>query len=318
MTTELRVRLQQRLTRVLVAPSDTIEIDIAGLVRLTDSSSVLRGILEEAHLKCSDFDPGAWIEERFSRSEYAIPTDDARQLVLYDHILRVIVAEDVSVTWLWGINFFGERDQEAGIARFGEHFVKPLVRLLEDGIGDVDYVSGLLRRYQQRVEWFTRKRLIAEARADPGHSEAILDADVRLYLFDQGVEFAFSQPNSPSGEADIVVGVDAEPIPFEVKLHDTSRGYRTDRVRSGVRQAFDYARDHNRSIGYLMVFNFDERPLQFPDDGDGAGHPELHVGNVRVVLVGIELVSPEDSASSRPPLDPIELSRDDLIPVPDA
>ena len=129
-----------------------------------------------------------------------------------------------------------------------------------------------------------------------------------------GVDYPFSQPDSPSGEPDIVVGAE-DPKPIEVKLYDPARGYRTNRVRDGVRQAFDYAGDFGHGVGYLVIFNYAENSLELPNDNaDSAWPPRLVVGNRTVYMVTVDLNPPKQSSSRRGPVNPIELTRDELLP----
>ena len=58
-------------------------------------------------------------------------------------------------------------------------------------------------------------------------------------------------------------------------LHRSAAGtsaYGVDRLRSGVQQAYDYAGDSG-GAGYLMIFNFADRPLELPNDDSEARWP---------------------------------------------
>jgi hypothetical protein len=118
----------------------------------------------------------------------------------------------------------------------------------------------LLIKYKRWVEWFAGKEL--NTAYSNGGNEDCLELSLRKFLFENGIEFPFSQSATPGGKADIVAGLETrEPLVLEVKIWDTKKKYGENRIRDGLRQIVKYADDYGKSIGYVVVFNLDEQPL---------------------------------------------------------
>ncbi len=102
-----------------------------------------------------------------------------------------------------------------------EAVVDPLVNFLHDQIDDGGNVLYLIERFKLKSEWFRRKELYTLYTGHTSVGEASLDQELRASLFEGGVDYPFSQPSSPSGEADIValLGSD-DPLVLEVKVFD--------------------------------------------------------------------------------------------------
>src|SRR5262249_47550525 len=113
-----------------------------------------------------------------------------------------------------------ERNLDALCRTATETVVEPLIEWLQEEIGKSSDVLYLLERYVRRVEWFERARLWQTYEAAT-RREDVYDRDLRAFLFDQGIDYPFSQPRSASGEADVVAGTDSDdPLVCEVKLYD--------------------------------------------------------------------------------------------------
>lgn len=280
-------------------------------MRFIEENPLLAGALQGLRDECPGFDHGAWLEENFKQNQIRIPDAEPCRARLYEGILRDAVADEhfiVSITRHMSNGQLPER-----VEVFNAHFVEPFVRLIDDRLEEGNYLLDLLVRYRHDVGWFRREEL-ADAAGRTGSSETVLDKDLRRFLFEMGIDYPFSQPASPSGEADVVVGGD-DPKPIEVKLYDAERGYRANRVRDGIRQAYDYAGDFGHGVGYLVVFNFEEGPLEFPNDGaDDVWPPRLIVGNRTIYMIAVDLTVPSEPASKRPAVDPLRLSRAQLVP----
>lgn len=139
-----------------------------------------------------------------------------------------------------------------------ENFISPFVNVIYDKLAKPNSILYLLEMYKRRTEWFTRKRLFeAYDKADKNY-ENLLDEDLRLFLFDQGIEFPFSTPLSPSGRGDIVGQIETEdPLIIEIKIFDTKKGYGKERIFGGLSQIVKYTNDYNKNVGYLVIYNMD-------------------------------------------------------------
>ncbi len=111
-------------------------------------------------------------------------------------------------------------------------------------------VLYLLEKYKRRVEWFHHDELLTRLRADSRQSEDAVEAHLREYLFDQGIDYPFSQPRSPGGRVDVAADIGEErPLILELKLFDLARSYGKRYLRKGFRQIQTYADDYGQSVG---------------------------------------------------------------------
>lgn len=146
---------------------------------------------------------------------------------------------------------------------FKERFVSPLIDYLHDHLDSISQTLYILQKYKHRTEWFTRKELRAKYKNANKLFEDLLEDDLRLFLFDQGIDYPFSTPKSASGRADIVSLIDTEdPLVLEIKIFDSEKGYRKERIVSGFTQIVKYANDYHKDTGYLIVFNMDNLEIE--------------------------------------------------------
>jgi len=201
------------------------------------------------------------------------------------HLLRQW-AEQANAAAMFGHQLHpSDRSIDAGARVASETVVEPLTEYLQERIGEASDVLYLLERYVRRVEWFEQDRLWTAYEADTAHGEAIYDKDLRRFLFDQGIDYPFSQPRSASGEADVVASLDEDdPLVCEMKLYDGEK-YSKAYLAKGVHQAVGYARDYGKSSGYLVIVNLSKKHLRLPSDGEtNEWPPRIDVGGITVFL----------------------------------
>lgn len=164
-------------------------------------------------------------------------------------------------------------DDTVALQMLTEVFVEPVCNYMIDQLDIAGTTLYVLLRYKRWVEWFEADRLRSQCRGDDGR-ERVLDLDLRRFLFESGIDYPFSQPDSPRGRADIVARLETDdPLVLEVKVWDPELGYGEDRVRDGLRQVMDYADRYGKDKGYVVVFNLDRNPLIFRGDPDTAEWP---------------------------------------------
>ena len=148
---------------------------------------------------------------------------------------------------------------------FSKYFVSPLCSYLVHQLAKSGTILYLLLRYKRWVEWFESEQLYKAY--ESGGGESILDRNLHRFLFESGIDYPFSQPHSPGGQADIVASLETDdPLVLENKVWDSKKNYKEDRVRDGLRQVMDYAAKYGKDKGYVVVFNCDPIPLIFIDD----------------------------------------------------
>lgn len=326
-------RLRERRDRLHANPfRRTYQHDLASLVEFIDGTPYLRTLVLDLELQPSEFSESAWVA-RLRRGERLdqLGGEATTTRMCLAVMRRCIEHEDPRpFGWLirpqkWvdinpraplkGMGQNADRDDQAGLRGFTEGFVDRVVNYLLDRIEAGSNVLYLLEKYKRRVEWFRRPDLLARISEDTRRSEAMVDADLREFLFEQGIEYPFSTPQSPSGRADIIADFgDGEPIPLEVKLFDPSRGYGRDYVRQGFRQAHDYAADYLQSAGYLVVFNCTLQPLEVRSSvPKREWPPRITVGHRTVFVVVVDLAADNATASKRPPLKPYVVDEEFLV-----
>lgn len=200
--------------------------------------------------------------------------------------------------------------------------ITPLFNFLHDTLEANGFVLYLLEKYKKRTEWFLQKDLSKMyeqhkvAKKKP--YEDVFENDLRLFLFDQGIDYPFSTPMSASGRADVVGALDTEdPIVIEIKIVDSGIPYRKERIRSGFSQAVKYTSDYNKDFGYLVIFNIDDREIHFDFADQHKGWPpRLELGGKTFYFIVVDLYSGE-SASKLKSLPLMTVTLEDLIDAED-
>jgi hypothetical protein len=173
--------------------------------------------------------------------------------------------------------------------------VDPLINYLHDRINDGNNVMYIIEKYKKRTEWFDKAKILDTLNADTQKSEAIVDQNFRQYLFDQGIDYPFSAPKSPSGEADVVADIgEDKPLVLEIKLFDLERGYDRAYIRKGFRQIHDYMNDYSQSVGYLVIFNCTPKSIVFNTKIKGEKWPpRITIDHRTIFLIVIDLHTPK-------------------------
>jgi hypothetical protein len=186
---------------------------------------------------------------------------------------------------------------------FFEQVLVPFCSFIDERIDDGDLLLYMLCRYQRECVWFEAKALADLAQTtDSRKLEDVLDKHLRSWLFREGIDYPFSKPSGPSGEADVVVWQGEEPLPLEVKVFDggdRDLGH----VSQGLWQAHRYAQDYNKPFGYLMTFNTSGHLLAFENNVATSGPPCVVVSGMNVFAVTVNLIAGRPSASKEKPIE---------------
>jgi hypothetical protein len=278
---ELRVRLKERRNRLYKKDWQLFDTELGFFLDWMEKEPYLRSLLAE--IEMADITIEAWEPENFGWQKLQFPDSEIKAAKLCIQVCRKREAGDYAYKLAAG-NF------NEGRRAFVETFVDPLVHYLEDRTEEGSSVLGVLERYKRRTEWFQRKHLFDLYNADTTRGEAHLDAHLREYLVDQGISYPFSQPSSPSGDADIVAGLDSsDPLALEVKVFGGPNNYDDAYVRKGFAQAFRYANDYNLPAGYLVVFNLSDKLLLFETEAKKQWPPTVHLADKTVFLIAVDI-----------------------------
>jgi hypothetical protein len=307
----LRVQLQQRRNRLYKAVMDTYQNELKYLLEFIKRSPYLDGLVQALAVQHPDINWPQWKSEHFHPNRtFELPdSETAAAKVCYGMICEC--AETKEASWQYGLYAkHGENNVGSLLRSFTEVFVDPFINYLHDKIDRGNNVLYLLEKYKRRVEWFHRNELLTRIENDSRHSETVPDNDLREYLFDQGIEYPFSSPLSPSGRADLLADTgEQRPLVLEIKLFEPARGYDKAYVRKGFRQIYDYCGDYNQEVGFLVIFNCSDFTLLFKTSNDKGWPPRVEVDHRTFFLVVIDLKQPEQAASKRGPLNPYEIDQ---------
>lgn len=196
---------------------------------------------------------------------------------------------------------------------FVSRYCDPLFNCISDNLNSDNQILYLLTNYKKRTEWFTYKELLLKySKVDNKQYEQIFEDDLRLFLFDNGIENPFSTPLNKSGRADIIGQLESEdPLIAEVKIIHKERKYGKERILNGFNQVETYASEYNKQNGYLIIFNLDNKKIQFNLDDNHSEIPTLQYNNRTYYFVIIGLG--EKTASNLGKLKPMEINIDELI-----
>jgi hypothetical protein len=310
---DLQVRLQERYRRLYKAGFRQYKHEAGYLVAFIRATPALLYLVETIQRSEPEIDPAKWIEEHISLQQVDWPETEIGRAKVAWYLLQEWAQSDQGAA-MFGYTIDRSRnDLNVGARTATEAVVEPLIEFLQERIGEASDILYLLERYGRRVEWFDQDRLWALYQADTPRGEAIYDSDLRRFLFEQGIDYPFSQPRSASGETDVVANIEGDdPLVCEIKLYDGGR-YGKPYLAKGVQQATSYARDYGQATAHLVIVNLSAKMLKLPSDGDlGQWPPRIDIAGVTVFLIQIRGL-PQGSASTRGTADVVTVTKNDLL-----
>jgi hypothetical protein len=312
----LRVQLQERRNRLYKAVHETYQNELKYLLDFINKTPYLKGLVQELTASEPAINWPAWKAAHFqSDRSFELPDNEiALAKICYGMVCESAQTKEAA----WGYGLCAGRGRgnniDSYLRSFTEVFAQPFFDYLHNKIDEGNNVVYLLEKYKRRTEWFHADELFGRVLADPSHSEDVLDENLREYLFDQGIEYPFSSPRSPSGRADVVADAgEDKPLVLEIKIFDPDRSYDKTYVRKGFRQIYDYCGDYNQTAGYLVVFNCSNFNLVLTTAQQGGWPPRICVGHRIIFTVVVDLKQPDRPASKRGPLNPYNIEESYLI-----
>lgn len=193
------------------------------------------------------------------------------------------------------------------------NIVSPIIYYFHDKLDKSNSIIYLLEKYKRRVEWFTKSELSNKYKNAQKEFEDILEADLRLFLFDQGIDYPFSTPKSASGRTDIVGALDTEnPLIVEIKILDKEKGYGLNRIKSGFHQIVKYTEDYSKDVGYLVLYNFDKARYDFKfNESNNIFPPKLIFNNKVYYFIVIDIYDGE-TASKLGEVKKVEITENEI------
>jgi len=210
--------------------------------------------------------------------------------------------------------FFTSKDFESTKTKIIEQYISPIFYYLHDKLDRLNSTVYLLEKFKKRTEWFTKKEIFENYKSAEKNYEQLLEDNLRLFLFDQGIDYPFSTPLSASGRADIIGEIETEdPLIIEIKIFDRSKGYGKDRIKDGFSQVVKYANDYNKDCGFLVLFNMDDVEINFKFSlSNKIFPPSLIFNNKTFYFVVINCNNSKTASKAKTTIE-IEVTEEELI-----
>lgn len=301
-----------RFRRVIRSDHKNVDTNLIILLEYLNKNPITSSILNE--LKATKAYDEGW-DPKFGRGigasikDLNLPTNDLDRAAVILSILENCVEEPRRLEGI-GFNIRGNGNIDSNVSYFNQTFTKILYEFIDERFEDGNLILYLLNRFKARCEWFYKKELCDLYLSDPSRGEKLLSKELRKFLFDQGIDYPFSEPETPSGKPDLVHGIDgSNPLTLEIKLFEPSskkrygRGY----IRKGFRQAFDYSDDYNQPYGYLLVFNLSDYNIKFTSK-NGSKPTKIEFGDKTIFIVVVNLFDDSKSSSQKRKLKPYEIT----------
>ncbi|PXV67339.1 hypothetical protein CLV62_10312 [Dysgonomonas alginatilytica] len=236
--------------------------------------------------------------------------DREHKLSYLIHTLEHYYKSEYTPTW---DDSFGTQPLECNL-NFLNRIIYPIINYVDESLDNISYILYILEKYKLRTEWFTKDSLRDKYKNTLNRQyEQVLEDDIRLYLFDQGINYPFSTPKSASGRADVISLVDTEdPLVMEIKIYDSEKGYKKDRIISGFTQIVKYANDYHKNIGYLVVFNLDQVEIEIENIEPDNKLPNRIIFNGKTYYIIIVNLNYDATASNLKKLNKVTISYDEL------
>ena len=307
-TDRLANRLQQLLTEVQNACDSGLDYHdrLREFKNFCDATPALAELLQQLPRATYDFDvdwrgiPYQWPG---GRESYAMRWDAVQQMVDGG-------PQKVDSAWLQ-LSFDPQTSQHDGLRNVTNIFVSPLYHFLLNKLESTSAILYALLRYKRWAEWFEADSLRKTYQDSGSNGEGVLDESLRRFLFESGVDYPFSQPASPRGRVDVVARLETlDPLVLEIKVWDSQKQYKENRVRDGLRQVMDYSSKYGKDRGHVVVFNLDEKPLSFVSATNKSEWPaRLEYGGKSYFFIDVHIAERLKPISQQDKGKPVEVKK---------
>lgn len=307
----LRVKLQEWMNRIYQSPqhfNSTNKFFYENIKKNPLLSSILDGVKTQYPNIENEVEKFlSYVKKTHNRPDVSF-TDESHKGVFFYLVVKAI--EEAEYQYSFNQLVYGS-NQDENVSNYVDYYIKPIVHFLEDSLDEGSFVLHILEKYKFRTENFTKKALVEKYHNAVSSYEQVLEDDLRLYLFDQGIDNPFSTPKSASGRSDIIGGLDTnDPLVLEVKIFDKDKSYGKNRVISGFKQAVQYSNDYNKSVGYLVTFVLDDVHVEIENSLTEKSWPiKIEFAGKLYNLIFIYL---NGESASKGKINKISITREDL------
>jgi len=322
-THELRTNLKEWRDRLYNIHQDQINDELNAFWTKINKIPPISSILLELDSKASILNTNLFKEYQQAMNnldtaghilKYREFQDNQERVINYYAFLKVLDEQPVENLIEFLLKYCQSNTHEMH-CNFVKMYIDPLINYIYDQLNEGSGVLYLLEKYKKRCEWFYKDYLRNLYENSNGIQEKVLDHDLRKFLFEQGIDFPFSKPASPSGEADVIGLLQSDdPLVLEVKIFDREKTYGNNRIIDGFSQIVAYSNDYNKAIGYLLVFNMDVAEVDIVTKQNDRRWPPRVVLAGKTYFIIFVNIPPLDTetASKRGKIDKVILREEEL------
>lgn len=314
---KLQCDLQVKKNRVLSSTSTSVTSELVIFFEFVNKNSILAHAIDELRNNLPSFDE--WFSRMTDRHGIVWPNTESERLKLCLVFLERTINETKETNEPWNIGLRVSPNKTRNLTDlstfFLEQFFMPLYEYLDSKIEEQSVVLHTLQRFKFKSEWFKKESLFMKYKEKKKErkGEEFLDLRLREYLFDQGIDYPFSQAESPSGRADVLSQLETnDPLVLEVKIFDPEMGYDKPYIKQGLVQCVKYCNDFNKDVGYLVVFNPSKADLRFKIN-ENENPARVLVDGKKIFLISVDILPERLSASKKS--DTVEIKEDDLLSI---
>jgi len=309
----LRTQLQEWKNRLYRAPSEQFGHQLKYLINNLNQHIQIQGLINEACIKYvltkEQYDDFSEMMERGSELSFE---NEIHQTAFCWQFLKHFISGTGDYN-LHRYTIFQCREFDNTRSKIIEALISPIIYYLHDRLDKSNSVIFLLEKYKRRTEWFTKKLLYKKYQEIDHNYEQLFEDDLRLFLFDQGIDYPFSTPLSATGRADIIGEIETDdPLVVEIKIFDRTKNYGKDRIKDGFTQIVKYANDYNKDVGYLVIYNLDKGELNLNFSEKTKIFPPSINFNNKVFYFIIINAAVFDTASKSGTITQIEITENEL------
>ncbi|WP_034891665.1 hypothetical protein [Gillisia sp. Hel_I_29] len=301
-------------SRVQNSTLDNFQFDLKFLLKNIEDNATIKGVISESVKKYFLNEKELKrLDEDLQFDFYEIGMDSLEHRAAICYQLTKFMANEYKfqINTLTHFNF-GDYQQTQD--RICSDLILPFIQFIIDSLENSNSIVYLLEKYKKRTEWFTSEKLLNQYSLQTKNYEDSLEDDLRIFLFDQGIDYPFSTPKSKSGRADIVGNIDtSDPLIIEIKIFDRKKKYGKKRIVEGFTQIRQYTENYNKTQGFLVIFNFDKAQINFDLNNKQTMYPPmLTINNKNYYFVVVD-VAERKAASKIGKSELITITKEDLI-----
>lgn len=306
----LESKLDDRRCRIMATAWQIFHIELKTFIDFLESITITKAIVNELNRIANDED---FSKYNFGGSglgghQVNLPQEEKTRMAFFYEVITKIKDQNLLLqTTRANIFSGGSTHISDSVQGFKDQVFLPLYSYIFERVSDGDFLLYLLLRFKFNVEWFSKQTYFKIY--EDSMKENTLDAELREFLFNEGIDYPFSTPLTASGRPDMVFHVEEKPIPLEVKIFDPDRGYNKSRIIDGIIQAKRYTDDYNQAIGYIVVFNPSAKSIEVRSDQ----HPPfLNIGSKQIIIIVIDINADRPTASKEKCSERVIIMQEDI------